>query len=127
MTYCGPEVFGANPANIKWTVVRGDTAKIRVEFLDNDEVTYFDISEWTFASSTYDFRGDILDPLEVVVGEGYVDIIASATLTQEWGTGYTATVAELAFDLEATLDDGTVWTPVIGTITVLGDVSGGRL
>jgi len=28
------------------------------------------------------------------------------------------------FDLQVTIDDGTVWTPVIGTINVLGDISG---
>lgn len=127
MTYCGPEVFGANPANIKWTIVRGDTAKLRVDFLENDESTPYDISNWVFASTTYDFRGDILDLLNITVGQGYVDIVAPASLTAEWGVGYSSIVGELAFDLEATLDDGTVWTPVIGTITVLADVSGGRL
>jgi hypothetical protein len=36
-------------------------------------------------------------------------------------------VTELAFDLQVTIDGATVWTPVIGTITVLGDVTGGSL
>jgi hypothetical protein len=124
MAYCGPEVFGADPANIKWTVVRGDTAKIRVEFLEDDESTYFDIDEWEFAASTYDFRGDVVDQLTVQPGNGYVDIIAPASVTAEWGTGFTKLVAELAFDLEVTQPDGTVWTPVVGTISVIGDVTG---
>jgi hypothetical protein len=124
MTYCGPKVFGADPANIKWTVVRGDTAKLRVEFLEDDEITYFDISGWEFLSSTYDFRGDVVDPLTVEVGEGFVDIIASSAITAEWGSGFTKLVAELAFDLQVTLDDNTVWTPVVGTISVIGDVTG---
>lgn len=124
MAYCGPEVFGADPANIKWTVVRGDTAKIRVEFLEDDESTYFDISDWEFASSTYDFRGDVVDQLTVEAGNGYVDIIAPASVTVEWGSGFTKLVAELAFDLEVTQADGTVWTPVVGTISVIGDVTG---
>ena len=37
-------------------------------------------------------------------------------------------VAELPFDLQVTISDAgedTVWTPVIGTICVLGDVSPG--
>jgi hypothetical protein len=120
------DIFGADPANIKWRVVRGDSATLRVEFLENDEKTYFDISDWFFASTAYDFRGDVLDELEVVTGEGYVDIKASPEITDFWGSGYTSTVAELAFDLQVTIDD-TIWTPVVGTIMVLGDVSPGSL
>jgi hypothetical protein len=120
------DIFGADPANIKWRVVRGDSATLRVEFLENDEKTYFDISDWSFASTAYDFKGDVLDELDVVIGEGYVDIKASPEITDFWGSGYTATVAELAFDLQVTIDD-TIWTPVVGTIMVLGDVSPGSL
>lgn len=124
---CSPEIFGADPANIKWRIVRGDTAPLRVEFFENDETTPYDTSGWEYSATTYDFRGDILDELEVEPGNGYVDIVAPAEITELWGTGYGSVVAELAFDLQVTIDDDTVWTPVIGTITVLGDVSGGRL
>jgi hypothetical protein len=123
MTMCGPEIFGADPVRIKWNVVRGDTASIRVEFLDDDEVTYFDISDWTFSASSYDPKGDIIDELTVTPGNGYVDIVAGPDLTQFWGTGYGSQLAELSFDLEVTVDD-LVWTPVIGNILVIGDVSG---
>jgi hypothetical protein len=123
---CSPEIFGANPANLKWQVVRGDTSSLRVEFFENDEVTPFDTSDWEFAATTYDFRGDVLDELEVSSGNGYVNITAPAEITSFWGSGYTSTVAELAFDLQVTIDDQ-IWTPVIGTITVLGDVTGGSL
>lgn len=123
---CSPEIFGANPANLKWQVVRGDTSSLRVEFFENDEVTPFNTSDWEFAATTYDFRGDVLDDLEVSSGNGYVDIIAPAEITSLWGSGYSSTVAELAFDLQVTIDD-MIWTPVIGTITVLGDVTGGSL
>jgi hypothetical protein len=124
---CGPEVFGADPIHIKWNVVRGDKASIRVEFLDNDEVTYFSIVDWTFQSFAYDPKGDIIDELSVIPGNGYVDIVAPSDLTQYWGTGYTSVVAELTFDLQVTLADSTVWTPIIGAIRVLGDVSGAGL
>lgn len=120
---CSPEIFGANPANIKWQVVRGDTASLRVDFYENDESTPFDTSDWQFTATSYDFRGDILDELEVEASEGYVIITAPAEITEFWGVGYNSTVAELAFDLQV-LVDGSVWTPVIGTITVFGDVSG---
>jgi len=123
MTMCGPEIFGADPVRIKWNVVRGDTASIRVEFLDNDEVTYFDTSDWEYVASSYDPKGEIIDELKVNPGQGYVDIVAGSDLTQFWGTGYGSALAELTFDLQVTIDN-TVWTPVIGNILVIGDVSG---
>jgi len=124
---CSPETFGADPIQIKWNVIRGDKASLRIEFLNNDEVNYFDTSDWEFKSWSYDPRGDILDELEVVSQNGYVDIIADSDITQYWGTGYSSIVAELPFDLQVTLGDSTVWTPVIGVIRVLGDVTGGSL
>jgi hypothetical protein len=120
------DIFGANPYNMKWTVVRGDTAVLRVEFLQDDEVTAYATSTWEYASYAYDFKGDVLDELETSAGSGYVEITAPAEITKFWGIGYKAVVAELAFDLQVTIDD-TVWTPVIGTITVIGDVTGGSL
>lgn len=120
------EYFGSNPINLKWNVVRGDTAKLRVQFLENDETTIFNTSGWEYASSAYDNRGDILDDLDVVVRNGYIDIIAPSDVTENWGTGSASVVAELAFDLQITIDDE-IWTPIIGTINVLGDVTGGSL
>ena len=76
MNLCSPEIFGADPARIKWNIVRGDTSPLRVEFLENDEVTYFDTSTWTFEATTYDPQADALDLLEVTAGDGYVDIMA---------------------------------------------------
>jgi hypothetical protein len=122
---CDPEIFGADPANIRWSVVRGDTSTIKVEFLDNDEVTYFDTSDWTYVASAYDKKTDIVDELIVDAHNGYVIITAPADITSQWGTTYGGLVAELQFDLEVTLDDKSVWTPVIGLISVSGDVSTG--
>jgi hypothetical protein len=131
MTMCGPEVFGADPANIRWNIVRGDTSPLRIEFLEDDEETYFDTSGWTYRATTYDSKTDFLDELEVTPGEGYVDIMAPSSITELWGSGYKSIVAELIFDLQVTIDvpninmDGpTIWTPVIGTVSVIGDVSG---
>lgn len=124
MTLCGPEIFGADPVKLVWQVVRGDTSTMRVEFFENDEKTSYDISGWSFISTTHDARGDVLDELDVTVGSGYVDITAPSDITANWGIGYSSVVTELMFDLEVTIDDGTVWTPVIGTVKVLGDVSG---
>jgi hypothetical protein len=100
---------------------------LRVEFYQPDETTAYDTSEWEFESSAYDIREDIVDELEVISGSGYVDIIASSDITQNWGTGFRSPVSELAFDLQVITDGETVWTPVIGTITVIGDITGGSL
>lgn len=127
MSLCGPEIFGADPARIKWSVVRGDTSPLRIEFLEDDEVTYFDTSDWTFKATSYDPQSDYLDELEVTAANGYVDILAPASITEFWGVGYKSVVTELTFDLQVTIDGETVWTPVIGTISVLGDITGGSL
>jgi len=127
MTSCCPEdtTFGADPLNARWTIVRGDTASFRVYFVEDDETTAYDTTGWTYLSYAYNFKGEILDQLTVTVGATYVDIIAAKATTQTWGTAYTKVVAELAFDLQVTKADGTVWTPIIGTITVLGETKGG--
>jgi len=126
MTMSIPEAFGNTPAIVKWNVVRGDTARLRVDFLENDETTSFDIDGWNFASTTYDNRGDILDSLTVEVEDGYVNIIATPEITSFWGSGYNGTVAEIAFDLEVQIGD-IIWTPVLGTIKVAADVTAGTL
>jgi len=124
MNLCSPEIFGADPARIKWNIVRGDTSPLRVEFLQDDEVTYFDTSDWTYEATSYDPQSDFLDSLEVTPGVGYVDIMAPASITQFWGTGFKSVVTELTFDLQVTIDGETIWTPLIGTISVIGDVTG---
>lgn len=124
MTMCGPEVFGADPARIQWSVVRGDTSPLRIEFLEDDETTYFDTSDWTFSVTSYDPQSDSLDQLLVTPGNGYIDILAPASITALWGVGYKTIVTELIFDVQVIIDNETVWTPVIGTISVIGDISG---
>lgn len=126
MTLCGPDIFGADPAKVKWNVVRGDTAILRVEFFENDEQTEYDTSGWQYASTTYDSRGDVIDELDVASGNGYVEITATPEITTNWGVGWSGTVAELSFDLQVTIDD-IIWTPVIGTINVMADITRGSL
>lgn len=130
---CTPttEKYGATPAHIQWTVVRGDSASLAVGFFEDDETTPFDISDWTFAATAYDSSGDVLDELtvDVDVETGYATITAPATTTANWGTSYRSVTAELPFDLEVVIPGGsgadgdTVWTPVIGTICVLADIT----
>lgn len=127
---CAPSVekHGATPANIQWTVVRGDDAVLKVEFFEDDEITYFDTSDWTFVATAYDINGDVLDELAVNAEDGYVEIKASAEITANWGSAFKTVVAELPFDLQVEIDNAgvtTTWTPVIGTICVIGDITPG--
>ena len=130
---CAPiiEKFGATPANIQWTVVRGDTATLLVEFLEDDEVTGFDTSDWTYTATAYDPVGDVLDDLAVEINGHTATITAPASVTSNWGTAYKQVAAELKFDLQVTIEGGSgadadmVWTPVLGTICVLSDITPG--
>jgi hypothetical protein len=126
MTSCKPESFGAKPVNLKWNAVRGDTAEIVVEFLENDEVSYVNTDGWDFVATAYDPMSETVYDLEILVSPGIVTVIAQPEVTSDWGVGYGQRVAEIAFDLEVTIGD-VVWTPVIGTIAVAGDISGGNL
>jgi hypothetical protein len=126
------EKHGASPANIQWTVVRGDSATLKVEFFEDDETTAYDTSDWTYSATSYDSNGDILDELITTPYSGYVEIFAPASITEFWGGNkYRSVVAELQFDLQVVIENGsgqdvdTVWTPVIGTICVLGDITAG--
>jgi hypothetical protein len=119
-----PDIFGADPVQPKWQIVRGDTATMRIEFLQDDEKTYYDTTGWTYRSSTYDLKGSVLNSLQVSHGDGYVEITALPSITSTWGTGYKQISSELLFDIEVTTSDNRVWTPVIGNIVVLSDVSG---
>jgi hypothetical protein len=122
---CSKEIqtIGSNPAVINWKVIRGDTSRLRIEFLNNDEISNYDTSDWLFESTAYEKNTSEYYTLESIPNEGYVDIIASAELTSTWGSAKTGTVAELDFDLQITFDDGTVWTPVLGIINVTADTT----
>jgi len=123
---CKPSNFGADPINIKWDVVRGDTAKLRVEFLEEDEVTFVDTDGWQFEATAFNPKTNSFDELEISTYSGYIEILAEPEVTELWGTGILSRVAELSFDLQVTIVDE-VWTPIVGTISVIGDVTGGSL
>ena len=129
---CAPtiEKYGASPANIQWTVVRGDDATLKVEFFEDDETTAYDTDGWTYLSTAYDTTGEVLDELTVTESNGYATISIPADITTNWGSQYKTVVSELPFDLQVTIPGGsgeqdTIWTPVVGTICVLGNVTPG--
>ena len=127
-SYCTNQIeqYGADPAKIQWSVVRGDTSTIQVQFLENDEVTFLDTSNWTYTSTAYDPVTKISYDLDVFDGEGFINITASPEQTDTWGTGYRPLVSELSFDVQVTrTTDNVIWTPVTGTICVLGDTTRG--
>jgi hypothetical protein len=125
---CTPtiEKYGATPANIQWTVVRGDTATLQVQFLEDDEITGWDTDGWTYTATAYDSNGDVLDELSVSADGYELTIEALPEVTERWGSSYRSVVAELPFDLQVTIPGvsvDTTWTPIIGTICVLGDIT----
>jgi hypothetical protein len=121
------QVVGVRPVNIKWVVVRGDTSALKVQFLENDEETSYDITNWQFSATAFSPKDQIFDDLEVSVDGNEITITANSDITEFWGSGVSTTVAELDFDLEVQVSRDTIWTPIVGTITVVGDVTGGRL
>lgn len=120
--------YGTEPIKAQWNVVRGDTSFLKIEFFNNDEKTYWDTTGWTYSATAYDPQGDFLDGIVVIGSPGYVILKATEDVTALWGTRYAPVVAELIFDLQVVIPQGDInvtWTPVIGTIRVLGDVSPG--
>lgn len=127
MTLCIPEILGADPLNIVWNVVRGDTSTLKIEFYETDEDTAYTTTGWTYDATAYDPTTDTSYSLTVDDYDGYVIITAADTVTDDWGVGSRYRVAQLEFDLEVTLADGSVWTPVRGSISVISDITGGAL
>lgn len=117
------EYFGSDPARITWKIVRGDTSSITVSFLEDDETTGYDTDGWDFVAIAYNPKNDTEYELETSATSNVVTITAPADTTIEWGSTYGSVVAELLFDLQ--VDTGSqIWTPIVGTITVVGDVGG---
>lgn len=134
--YCSNTIsqYGTEPINIQWKVVRGNTAMLTVDFLEADETTDWDTDGWTYKATSYDPQGNVLDDLPVEASGGSITLVVPPSTTDRWGTSYASVVAELQFDIQVTIPSvevtgssycDTVWTPVIGTICVLGNVTPG--
>lgn len=124
---CAEDVFGLEPVKLKWNIVRGDTATLRIDFFEEDESTHYDISNWEITATAYDPKAETFDDLIVTVNDGWIVVTAESDITSFWGAGIKSRVNELSFDVEVILDDNTTWTPVRGFISVIGDVTGGNL
>ena len=121
-----PITIGAEPQNIKWTVVRGDDVSVTFEFYEDDGVTAKNTTGWTYLASAYNPKTSTKYTLTVTSGSGYVNVSANSAMTAGWGTGSSSIVAELIFDLQVTIS-GEKWTPIIGTIVVRADITGSAL
>jgi len=118
--------IGAEPSNVKWTVVRGDDVSVTFEFYEDDGATAKNTTGWTYLSSAYDPKTETKYTLTTTSGAGYVNVSANSAMTAGWGTGSSPIVAELIFDLQVTIS-GEKWTPIIGTIVVRADITGSAL
>jgi hypothetical protein len=117
------EFFGSDPARVTWKIVRGDTSSIKVSFLQDDETTAYTTTGWDFVAVAFNPKTDTEYELETSFASNVLTITAPSDITVEWGSTYGSVVAELLFDLQ--VDTGTqIWTPIVGTISVVGDVGG---
>ena len=117
------EFFGSDPARVTWKIVRGDTSSIKVSFLEDNETTAYTTTGWDYVAVAYNPKTDTEYELETSFASNVLTITAPSDVTVEWGTTYGSVVAELLFDLQ--VDTGTqIWTPIVGTISVVGDVGG---
>ena len=119
---CPDDFIGAEPAIVKWRAIRGDTASVMVQFLETDESTPYDTTGWSYLATAFDERINESYALDIQENIGYIKIVASAQMTSQWCVGLKS--GELSFDVQVTTADETVWTPIIGTISVIGDVTG---
>ena len=87
--------FGANPAYIKWDVVRGDTSVLRVEFYNNDENSPYDTSTWTYVCTVHNPKTNEFFTLDVTNGDGFATITATPEVSAQWGSGMNDLVAQL--------------------------------
>lgn len=121
-----PTLIGSEPSTIKWTIVRGDDASAIFEWYEDDSVTLKNTSSWTYAASAYDPKTKTKYALICTAGTGKVTVAIPNTTSALWGTGSSAIVAELNFDLQITIA-GKKWTPILGNIIVRSDITGSSL
>ena len=121
-----PISIGAEPQNVKWTIVRGDDASAVFEWYENDGVTPKDTTGWTYLSSAYDAKTSTKYSLTTTAEAGKVTVTIPNATSALWGTGSAAIVAELIFDLQVTINSKK-WTPILGSIVVRSDITGSTL
>jgi hypothetical protein len=115
--------LGAAPPEIRWTVVRGDSAAFRV-YVTNDARVPLLLDDWEVAMDIYRPSTDTVvlsltpQPIEFQDEEGSFTVTLTSAQSQLLETGD-------IFDIQLTelLSEGRVWTVARGSMVILEDVT----
>jgi hypothetical protein len=115
--------LGAAPPEIKWTVVRGDSAAFRV-YVTNDAREPLLLEDWQVAMDIYrpSTNTKILDltpqPIEFQDTEGSFTVTLTSSQSRILQTGD-------VFDIQLTelLSEGRVWTVAKGSMVIVEDIT----
>jgi len=115
--------LGSNPPEIRWTVVRGDSAAFRV-YVTDDEREPLLIEDWQIAMDIYRPSTDTTvlsltpEPIEFKDSEGSFTVSLTSAHSEILETGD-------VFDIQLTeLDSGVrVWTVAKGSMVVVEDIT----
>jgi hypothetical protein len=115
--------LGAAPPEIRWTVVRGDSAAFRV-YVTNDEREPLLLDDWEVAMDIYRPSTDTTvlsltpQPIEFQDELGSFTVTLTSTQSQLLETGD-------IFDIQLTelLSEGRVWTVAKGSMVIIEDIT----
>ncbi len=115
--------LGAAPPEIRWTVVRGDSAAFRV-YVTNDARVPLLLEDWEVAMDIYRPSTDDVvlsltpQPIEFQDEEGSFTVTLTSAQSQLLETGD-------IFDIQLTelLSEGRVWTVAKGSMVIIEDVT----
>jgi hypothetical protein len=115
--------LGAAPPEIRWTVVRGDSAAFRV-YVTNDARVPLLLEDWEVAMDIYRPSDEEVvlslspQPIEFQDEEGSFTVTLTSAQSQLLQTGD-------IFDIQLTelLSEGRVWTVARGSMVILEDVT----
>jgi len=114
---------GAAPPEIRWTVVRGDSAAFRV-YVTNDARQPLLLEDWEVAMDIYRPSNDTVilsltpQPIEFQDEEGSFTVTLTSAQSQLLETGD-------IFDIQLTelLSEGRVWTVAKGSMVIIEDIT----
>jgi hypothetical protein len=115
--------LGAAPPEIRWTVVRGDSAAFRV-YVTNDARVPLLLEDWEVAMDIYrPSTEDVIlslspEPIEFQDEEGSFTVTLTSAQSQLLETGD-------IFDIQLTelLSEGRVWTVAKGSMVIIEDIT----
>jgi hypothetical protein len=115
--------LGAAPPEIRWTVVRGDSAAFRV-YVTNDAREPLLLDDWEVAMDVYRPSTDEViislspEPIEFQDTEGSFTVNLTSSQSELLETGD-------IFDIQLTelLSEGRVWTVAKGSMVIIEDVT----